>query len=327
MASTPANKPASNKPAQPALPGQVDAFLDMLTAERGASENTKAAYRRDLQDLVLYLTPRKIRISDASSDDLHGYFSDLAGRQGQQNPRTAARRLSAFRQFYKFLVSEKLRVDDPSRHISPPKPGRPLPKTLSEEEVTALIDATGKWSDEDQMRLICLLELLYATGLRVSELVGMKLTSFDRELQMVTVRGKGGRERIVPLGDGARSALARYLPVRGAYLPAGQKPEDNPWLFPSTRASAGHLTRQRFGQLVKELALEAGINPGKISPHVLRHAFATHLLDHGADLRVVQQLLGHADIATTQIYTHVSGDRLRKAVVENHPLAQTGDKT
>jgi integrase/recombinase XerD len=326
MGLKPASKPKSTKPAKHPLPGAVDAFLDMLTAERGASDNTRSAYRRDLQDLNQYLINNGAALPDASADDLHGYFSELARTPGQQNPRTAARRLSAFRQFYRFLVSESRRVDDPSRHISPPKPGRSLPKTLSEADITALLEATGKWTDADQARLVCLLELLYATGLRVSELVGLPLTAFDRSRQMVTVRGKGGRERIIPLGDHARTALARYLPLRGAYTPSGQKPGDNPWLFPSPTASAGHLTRQRFGQLTKELALEAGIDPARISPHVLRHAFATHLLDHGADLRVVQQLLGHSDIATTQIYTHISGDRLRKAVVEHHPLADQSAK-
>ncbi|MBV6631998.1 MAG: site-specific tyrosine recombinase XerD [Alphaproteobacteria bacterium] len=304
---------------------QLEPFLDMLTAERGASANTRDAYRRDLADLAGFLDGKGVGPADAAENHLRDYFSHLAA--DDVNPRTAARRLSAFRQFFKFLVSEGQRVDDPTRHIDPPKSGRRLPKTLSEQEVLDLLDAANNWDEHDAARLLCLVELLYATGLRVSELVGLPINSIDREQRFATIKGKGGKERLVPLGDAARAALNAYLPMRGVFCPNGQKAEDNRWLFPSSRAAAGHLTRQRFGQLVKALAIEAGIDPARVSPHVLRHAFATHLLDHGADLRVVQQLLGHADITTTQIYTHVSSKRLREAVLNHHPLAKSNSET
>ncbi|MEM6902417.1 MAG: site-specific tyrosine recombinase XerD [Pseudomonadota bacterium] len=293
----------------------------MLTAERGASQNTRDAYRRDLADLAGFLAAGGVDPAAASEHQIKDYFSDLAASAA--NPRTAARRLSAFRQFYRFLVSEGQRIDDPTRHIDPPKSGRRLPKTLGEQEVLDLLDAVSAWERQDAARLLCLIELLYATGLRVSELVGLPINAIDRDRRFATIKGKGGKERLVPLGEAAKAALTAYLPTRGAFCPAGQKPEDNRWLFPSPRATAGHLTRQRFGQLVKALAVEAGIEPSRVSPHVLRHAFATHLLDRGADLRVVQQLLGHADITTTQIYTHVSSQRLKDAVLNHHPLAKS----
>ncbi|MEO0392406.1 MAG: site-specific tyrosine recombinase XerD [Pseudomonadota bacterium] len=329
---SPPRKKAGRPPKpSPATPAVLDLFLDMLTAERGASANTKAAYRRDLADLQGFLQAQGETLDQASETALHQYFAQLAqpkpamkgpgaARSAATSPRTAARRLSAFRQFYQFLISEQLRVDDPSRHVAPPKPGRPLPKILSQEEVEALLEATEKWEAADRNRLICLVELLYATGLRVSELVGLPLTAIDRQRRFVLVRGKGGKERMVPMGDPARQALNAHLVTRAYHMPADEKPEDNRWLFPSKRAASGHLTRQRFGQLVKELALEAGIDPKRVSPHVLRHAFATHLLEHGADLRVVQQLLGHSDITTTQIYTHLSDKRRRDAVLNHHPL-------
>ena len=307
-------------------PALLDLFLDMLTAERGASENTKAAYRRDLMDLHSFLKAKGETLEAASENAMQGYFADLAKGGDATSPRTAARRLSAFRQFFKFLISEQLRVDDPSRHVAAPKPGRSLPKTLSQEEVLNLLEAIDKQYKADQHRLICLLEMLYATGLRVSELVGLPLTAIDRQQRFVVVRGKGGKERLVPIGDAARAALNAHLATRPYHMAAGEKPEDNRWLFPSKRAASGHLTRQRFGQMIKELALEAGIDPKRVSPHVMRHAFATHLLEHGADLRVVQQLLGHADITTTQIYTHLSDKRRRDAVMNHHPLSTKDER-
>lgn len=311
------------RPPKPATtcPPLVDLFLDMLTAERGASGNTKAAYRRDLMDLHGFLKARGQTLEQASETAMQDYFSALARQGDATSPRTAARRLSAFRQFFKFLISEQMRADDPSRHIAAPKPGRSLPKTLTQDEVVDLLDAIDKQHKADQHRLICLLEMLYATGLRVSELVGLPLSAIDRQQRFLVVRGKGGKERLVPLGDAARAALNAHLDTRAHHMAAGEKPEDNRWLFPSKRATSGHLTRQRFGQMIKELAVDAGIEPQRVSPHVLRHAFATHLLEHGADLRVVQQLLGHADITTTQIYTHLSDKRRRDAVMNHHPLA------
>jgi integrase/recombinase XerD len=247
---------------------------------------------------------------------LHHYLS--AGATRDLAPRTLARRLSAMRQFYRFLVIDGRRGDDPTSGLDAPRLGRPLPKLLSEADVARLIAAAEAWPDEEGVRLRCLLELLYATGLRVSELVTLPAVAAQRDPRFLLVRGKGGKERVVPLSQPSRQALALYLQCRGSFLPPGASSR---YLFPS-RGRDGHLTRQRCGQLLKELALAAGLDPARLSPHVLRHAFASHLLDHGADLRSVQQMLGHADIATTQIYTHVQGDRLRRLVESAHPLAR-----
>jgi len=293
----------------------------MLAAERGAARLTLAAYRNDLADLAGFLAARAMPVESADAAALHDYLAAVTTRH--LAPRTLARRLSAMRQFFRFLVSDGSRADDPTAGLDTPRLGRPLPKILSEAEVERLIAAAAARPDEEGMRLRCLLELLYATGLRVSELVGLPLATAQRDPRFLLVRGKGGKERVVPLSAPARQALAAYLECRTRYLPPGQPP--NPkmarWLFPS-RGAEGHLTRQRCGQLLKELALAAGLDPAALSPHVLRHAFASHLLDHGADLRSVQQMLGHADIATTQIYTHVQGDRLRRLVESAHPLAR-----
>ncbi len=316
------------RPPRPqALPAPaVDAFLDALVAERGAAANTRQAYGRDLADLAAFLAGRGVAIDRASTDELRAYVADLAGRPGAKSgptaSRTLARRRSALRQFYRFLLSEGRRADDPSAALDGPRLGRSLPKLLGENEVGRLLDAAAQAGGPDGLRLTALLEILYATGLRVSELVGLTLAAVDREGWMLTVRGKGGRDRRVPLSEPARAALAAYRPVRGHFIAAGRKPAQVPWLFPSRTAREGHLTRQRFAQLLKTLAVEAGIAPSKVSPHVLRHAFATHLLAHGADLRSVQTLLGHADISTTQIYTHVLDERLARLVEQHHPLAK-----
>jgi integrase/recombinase XerD len=233
-------------------------------------------------------------------------------------PRTGARRLSALRQFYRFLYAEGLRGDEPTAALDSPHQGRPLPRVLSESEVDALLAAARSRDGPEGLRLAALVEVLYATGLRVSELVALPLAAVRRDPRVLLVRGKGGKERMVPLGEPAREALSAYLEVRRRFCPAGRDPR---WLFPS-RAASGHLTRHRFAQLLKALAVEAGVDPGKVSPHVLRHAFASHLLEHGADLRAVQQMLGHADISTTQIYTHVLNERLRRLVETHHPLAR-----
>ena len=326
MTSRPRGRPSA---APSALPVEVDAFLDMLVAERGAAANTRQAYARDLSDLAGFLARRDTPLVKASTDDLRAYLHSLStpasrGAAGMA-PRSVARRLSALRQFYSFLVSEQRRCDDPSATLDSPRQGRPLPKFLSEQEVTALIDCAHRRQGPEGCRLAALLETLYATGLRVSELVGLPLSAVDREGRFLTVRGKGGRERLVPLGVPARDALAAYLAVRDRFLGPGRRGRPQPWLFPSTAAGGGHLTRQRFGQLLKDLAVEAGIVPSRVSPHVLRHAFATHLLDHGADLRAVQGMLGHVDISTTQIYTHVQTARLTRLVEAHHPLARAGD--
>jgi integrase/recombinase XerD len=222
------------------------------------------------------------------------------------------------RQFYKFLVLEGVREDDPTVELDTPRLGRPLPKILSETEIRSLVEAAHSWPGDEGIRLHCILELLYATGLSISELVTLPLVAVARDPRFLLIAGKGGKERVVPLSEPGRLALARYLECRERFLPEGRPSR---WLFPS-RGRVAHLTRQRVGQLLKELAVKAGLDPEKLSPHVLRHAFASHLLDHGADLRSVQQMLGHADIATTQIYTHVQTDRLRKLVESAHPLAR-----
>jgi integrase/recombinase XerD len=288
----------------------------MLAAERGAARLTLAAYRDDLVDLAAFLTARGAAVEEADAAALHDYLAASTNRR--LSPRTLARRLSAMRQFFRFLVSDGSRADDPTAGLDPPRLGRPLPKILGENEVERLIAAAAAWPSEEGVRLRVLLELLYGAGLRVSELVGLPLAAATREPRFLLVRGKGGKERVVPLSPPARRALALYLECRKRFL---RNNRPSRWLFPS-RGAEGHLTRQRCGQLLKELALAAGLDPARLSPHVLRHAFASHLLDHGADLRSVQQMLGHADIATTQIYTHVQGERLRRLVETAHPLAR-----
>ena len=294
----------------------LEAFLEMLAAERGAARLTIAAYRNDLRDLSRFLAATGAVLETADEPGLHAYLA--AAATTKLAPRSLARRISAIRQFYRFLIVDGVRADDPTAGLDTPRLGRPLPKLLSEGEVEALLTAARVWPGDEGVRVLCLLELLYATGLRVSELVTLAHAAARRDPRFLLVRGKGGRERVVPLGGPARQALAAYLECRERFLP-DERPAR--WLFPS-RGGAGHLTRQRCGQLLKELAAKAGLDPTRLSPHVLRHAFASHLLDHGADLRSVQQMLGHADIATTQIYTHVLSDRLRRLVQDGHPLAR-----
>jgi integrase/recombinase XerD len=294
---------------------EVEVFLEMLQAERGASRNTLIAYGADLDHLQTFLARRKQKPAAADADALRAYLKslDYVG----MTPRTVARRLSVIRQFFRFLLAERMREDDPSSALDAPKLGRPLPKVLSRIEVDRLIEATKLKGGVDGGRMATLLEILYATGLRVSELVTLPLTAVHDSTSIV-VRGKGSKERMVPLGDPARAAIAAWLRVRAVMLPDG---ETSRFLFPS-RGRTGHLTRQRFAQLLKEAALAADIDPARVSPHVLRHAFASHLLEAGADLRSVQLMLGHADIATTQIYTHVLAEGLRSLVLEKHPVAR-----
>jgi integrase/recombinase XerD len=294
----------------------IERFLEMLSAERNAAANTSAAYQRDLKDAAKFMASRKLTLSDTATADLSAYLAAMA-KKGLA-ARSTARHLSALRQFFKFLVAEQVRGDDPSAGIDGPKLGRPLPKLLDEDEMVRLIEICAALDGPNGARLKALVELSYASGLRVSELVGLPLAAVLREQPVLIVRGKGAKERMVPLNAPARSALTAYLEHRKVFLPKDTK--NSPHLFPS-RGKDGHLTRQRFGQMLKELALKANIAPERISPHVLRHAFATHLLDHGADLRSLQKMLGHADIATTQIYTHVAGRRLAELVEAHHPLA------
>ncbi len=288
----------------------------MLAAERGAALLTLAAYNNDLSNLAVFLAASGVELAVADREKLHAYLASPV--TAALTPRTLARRISAMRQFYKFLLLEGVRQDDPTAEIETPRLGRPLPKMLSETEVKTLLDAAQSWPGNEGVRLGCILELLYATGLRVSELVTLPFAAALRGPQFLVISGKGGKERVVPLSEPGRVALRRYLECREDFLPDARPSR---WLFPS-RGRAGHLTRQRTGQLLKELAVKAGLDPERLSPHVLRHAFASHLLDHGADLRSVQQMLGHADIATTQIYTHVETGRLRKLVENAHPLAR-----
>ncbi len=294
----------------------VEAFLEMLMAERAAAANTVAAYRRDILGFTAFLAKRGRESHGASADDVRAYLA--ASSRAGVNPRTAARRLSTLRQFHRFLAAEGVRPDDPTVSIDSPKRGRALPKIMGEAEVEALLDAAARREGPEGARIAVLLEVLYSTGLRVSELVGLPLAALGRDPRFMVVRGKGGKERMVPVGEKAEAALARWRAARGQFLRGGR---ESKWLFPS-RGAGGHLTRQRFAQILKELALEAKLDPAKLSPHVLRHAFATHLLNRGADLRSVQRLLGHADISTTQIYTHVLDDRLKSLVQTHHPLAR-----
>ena len=290
----------------------IEAFLDMMSAERGASRNTLAAYRRDLLDLGA-----TIRLKTATRVEIRRYLEGLAASGLAAS--SQARKLSACRQFFGFLYSEGRRKDDPTNTVDAPRRQRPLPKILSAEDVGKLIDAAQKDETPEGKRLLAMIEILYAAGLRVSELVTLPLAAAKSRDGFVLVRGKGGKERLAPLGDHAHAAIAEWLEVRAQFLPRGVK--ESRFLFPS-RAADGHVTRRRCHQLLKDLALKANINPEKLSPHVLRHAFATHLVEGGADLRSVQTMLGHADIATTQIYTHVAKDRLAKVVSDAHPLAR-----
>ena len=323
------------RPGRPAKPKpdlhpSVDAFLDMLTAERGAALNTRQAYWRDLADVSLYLrNERNVEIDKATTQDIQTYLKDLSEKthvkgqnKGKIAVRTVARRLSALRQFYRFIVSEGQRDDDPTTTIESPKQGRTLPKTLSEAEVEQLIKTAGAAGTPESVRLVCLLEMLYATGLRVSELVGLPMSAIGEGQQFIMIAGKAGRERMVPLSDAAQKALTDYTNVRKRFINSEGAATQEPWVFPSRTSDSGHLTRQRFAQLLKDLARAAEVDEDRVSPHILRHAFATHLLSRGADLRSVQKMLGHADIATTQIYTHIVGENLEKTVEEKHPLSK-----
>jgi integrase/recombinase XerD len=297
--------------------GWTDAFLEMMAVERAAAKNTLAAYGKDLADAQGFLSARGRGLHDAGAEDVEAYFVELGARG--LSPATAARRRAAVRQFYRFVLGEGWRDDDPSRRVDAPRKGRPLPKVLGREEMDRIIAAAAARDGAQGLRLACMIELAYASGLRISELTALPLAVLARDPSYLIVKGKGGKERLAPLNEAARAAVRAYLEARKAFLPKADKA--NPWLFPS-RGKTGRLTPRRFAQLLDEAAADAGIDPVRVSPHVLRHAFATHLLEGGADLRVVQKLLGHADIATTQIYTHVAGDRLAAVVADKHPLAK-----
>ena len=301
----------------------IELFLDMLAAERGAGENTLAAYRNDLEDLSAHLRASRSTIANATTDSLRKFLASLAERGFKSS--SLARRLSAVRQLYRFLYSEGKRSDDPAAVLEGPKRARSLPKVLSIADVDKLLKTARANSDNTKQpplqrlraaRLLCLLEVVYATGLRVSELVALSAAAARRDQRMLVVRGKGGKERLVPLNKQAKRAMAEYLELRGK----AERDKESKWLFPSF-GEQGHLTRQHFARELKTLGATCGIHSSRLSPHVLRHAFASHLLHNGADLRVVQTLLGHADISTTQIYTHVLEERLKTLVRDLHPLA------
>ena len=294
---------------------QVEAFLEMMAVERDASPHTLSAYGRDLADAEAGIAGGLMRGDEAG---VEVWYAEL-GRRGL-SPATQARRRSAVRQFYRFALGEGWRADDPSRRLDAPKQGRSLPRTLGGDEIERLLTAAAALHDGAAgVRMVALVELAYASGLRVSELLGLKVEAVRRDPAFLIVRGKGGKERLAPLNASAREAVKVWLVARDTARP--EKAPDSPWLFPSASAK-GHLTPRRFAQLLDQAAVDAGIDPARVSPHVLRHAFATHLLEGGADLRVVQTLLGHADIATTQIYTHVATDRLAQVVRDKHPLAR-----
>ena len=291
----------------------IEAFLEMLSAERGARENTLDAYQRDLDDARVSI---RGGLRNASTEGVEGYIAFLSAR-GLANA-TARRRISALRQFYRFLMQENIRADDPTARLDAPKRARSLPKTLSLDEIERLIASAETPRDK------ALIELLYGAGLRVSELVSLPLRAAKAGQPHMIVEGKGGKERLVPLGRPALAALKLHMETREAALPKieARREKAARWLFPSTTAADGKLTRRRVAQILEAAALKANLDPAKVSPHVLRHAFATHLVEGGADLRSVQTLLGHADIATTQIYTHVAEGRLKTLVQTKHPLAK-----
>jgi integrase/recombinase XerD len=304
----------------------IEAFLEMLSAERGAAANTIEAYRRDLGDVSAFLLRRGSSLRAAAPADLSAYFT--AASAAGLKPASRARRLSAVRQLYKYLLAEGHVAEDPTLGQAGPRKERALPKILNVAEVDRLITAAARRADDAKgselvraVRLHCLMELIYATGMRVSELVSLPRSVLAGDPRILTIKGKGGRERMVPLNAAAKVALERYLTLGTATEDGVAPTVATKWLFPS-KSAQGHLTRQRFAQDLKVLAEEAGLDPDRVSPHVLRHAFASHLLDRGADLRSVQQLLGHADVSTTEIYTHVLEERLKRLVEQHHPLAK-----
>ncbi|MGE0226374.1 MAG: tyrosine recombinase [Acetobacteraceae bacterium] len=287
----------------------IEAFLEMLAAEKGAARNTLAAYARDLADFAAFARTKGQAVAAADGATTRAYMAGLAA--DGLSARTAARRLSALRQFHKFLLREGIRADDPTMLLDTPRLPRTLPKYLAEQEVDALLGAAGRRAGRPGAVARAALEILYATGMRVSELLSLPLAALSGDAAVLLIKGKGGKERIVPLSDAAREAAAA--------LAGGSRPGER-YLF-AGRAPGQALTRQAFFLLLKQVALEAGLDPARVSPHVLRHSFASHLLARGADLRSLQMLLGHADISTTQIYTHVEAERLRRLVEAHHPLA------
>ena len=294
----------------------VEQFLEMLIAERGASSNTCTSYLNDITNFDKFLNGAETTLEDATTDDIRRYLRHRS-EVGANNP-TISRNLSVLRQFFKFLQSENVRLDNPALNVDGPKVSRTLPKVISEDDVEALLKAAHKLQTAEGIRLTCLLEIAYASGLRVTELVSLPTDALNLTSETLLISGKGGKERLVPLTSSAMNAIAAYERVRIDFLKGNNTSK---FLFPS-RSKQGYLTRRRLGQLLKELAIQAGLDPTIISPHILRHAFASHLLNRGADLRSLQKMLGHSDISTTQIYTHVQKERLHAVISSYHPMAK-----
>ena len=294
----------------------VEQFLEMLIAERGASSNTCTSYLNDITNFDKFLNGAETTLEDATTDDVRRYLRHRS-EVGANNP-TISRNLSVLRQFFKFLQSENVRLDNPALNVDGPKVSRTLPKVISEDDVEALLKAAHKLQTAEGIRLTCLLEIAYASGLRVTELVSLPTDALNLTSETLLISGKGGKERLVPLTFSAMNAIVAYERVRIDFLKGNNTSK---FLFPS-RSKQGYLTRRRLGQLLKELAIQAGLDPTIISPHILRHAFASHLLNRGADLRSLQKMLGHSDISTTQIYTHVQKERLHAVISSYHPMAK-----
>lgn len=303
----------------------IESFLEMLSVERGAAQNTLMAYKADLEEFFAFIKEKHPdeKMDSITEEDILPYIKELDARQLSAS--TRLRRLSALRQYFKFLLNEGHIQHNPLLMLDSPRQGRSIPKILHENEVFALLEVTNGMTGPDGTRARCLLELLYATGMRVSELVTLSTLTVLQALQAgqlyLIIKGKGGKERIVPLSDPSLQAIRSYLKVRHVFEPSSSSSKLSSWLFPS-KSAKGHLTRQGFGKILKEITLKAGLDPQRVSPHVLRHAFATHLLDRGADLVSVQQLLGHADVSTTEIYTHVMTEKMERLVLERHPLSR-----
>lgn len=292
----------------------INSFLEMMTAEKGAAQNTIEAYERDLNQFFEIVAVQSVK--DITSNDVADFMQELSKRR--LSPKTMARKLSAVREYFKFLYSEKEIADNPSINILAPKQEKPLPKFLTEAEIKRLIEAAKESQDIRHKRMAVMLELMYACGLRVSELVSLPENCINYDKRQILVRGKGSKERIVPIAVSALNAVSEYMIHRECFLKAGRR---SIWLFPSKFSASGHITRDAFFKNIKEVAVNAGLMPSKVSPHVLRHSFATHLLNHDVDLRSLQKMLGHEDIATTEIYTHIISDKLMETVQKKHPLA------
>jgi len=322
-------RPGRPAKARPNVSKWITSFLEMMVSEKGAAQNTVAAYDRDLIDIDLYMQSRNTSIDSCKTVDFKAYVDELSNktqvkgdRENKTTARTVSRRISASRQFYKFIISEGIREDDPTSTIEAPKQKRTLPKILTETEINHAINVAGVKGTASSKRLVTLLEMIYSTGLRVSELVGLPLTTYQEGSEFMIVEGKGGRERMVPLTPSAKKSLQDYIAVREKFIGEGDDGTQASWLFPSKTSIKGHLTRQRFAQMLKDLSKAADFPMGKLSPHAIRHSFATHLLQNGADLRAVQKMLGHADIATTQIYTQMLDEEVNTKVQENHPMSK-----